>query len=434
MGFVARLRLNFLLPTAHYPAVSTTIHTHVFDNGLALVAEPSAGVESAAFTFLVPGGCCHDPTSRAGLASLACEMTIRGCGTRDGRAFINDLETLGIERGESVGLTLTSYSGATVHNHLNDALEIYADLIRRPLLPEDQLEAGQQVCLLELASIEDDPSHKLMLELRRQHYPDPWGRSSQGTAEDLRASTIDDVRQFHRTRFQPNGAILGVAGKIEWNAVVDLVGQLFGDWKPVETADPVEAPCLGGHTHLNAPSNQTQIGIAFPSIPYRHPDYFQAWGAVGVLSGGMSSRLFTEVRERRGLCYSIHASLNTQRDRAAVMCYAGTTAERAQETLDVTFHELVRLGRGIHTDELGRLKARIKSGLIMQQESTSARSGAIAREWHHLGLARTLDEIGGLVDALSSESINAYLKKHPPSDFTVVTMGPDPLETPSAVS
>ena len=106
-------------------------------------------------------------------------------------------------------------------------------------------------------------------------------------------------------------------------------------------------------------------------MPYRHPDYFQAWGAVGVLSGGMSARLFTEVRERRGLCYSVYASYHTLRDRGGVFCYAGTSAERRQETLDVTLGELVRLAQGIEEHELDRLKARIKSALIMQQESSS---------------------------------------------------------------
>lgn len=411
-----------------------TIHSHIFENGLVLVAEPSSDVESAAFTFLVPGGCSHDPSDRAGLASLVCEMTIRGCGTRDSRGFINDLATLGVERGESIGVVLASYSGATVHDQLPDALAIYADLLRRPHLPADQLDAGRQVCLLELASIDDDPAHKLMIELRRQHYPDPWGRDSRGDADAIRACTSDDVREFHRAQIRPNGAILGVAGKVDWKPLVELVGRYFDDWKPVDVDDLAETVPEQRTVHLAAPSNQTQIGLAFPSIPYRHPDYFQAWGAVGVLSGGMSSRLFTEVRERRGLCYSVHASLNTQRDRAAVLCYAGTTPERAQETLDVTHAELVRLGAGIDSGELDRLKARIKSGLIMQQESSSARSGAIAREWYHLGRARPLDEIGELVDALSAESINEFLAKHPPRDFTVVTMGPEPLEIPGEVS
>ncbi|MGA2058935.1 MAG: insulinase family protein, partial [Thermoguttaceae bacterium] len=174
-------------------------------------------------------------------------------------------------------------------------------------------------------------------------------------------------------------------------------------------------------------------GIAYSSIPYRHPDYFQAWGAVGVLSGGMSARLFTEVRERRGLCYSVYATCHTLRHLGAVFCYAGTSADRAQETLNVTLGELVRLAEGIEDHELDRLKARIKSSLVMQQESSSARSSSVAFDWYHLGRARTLDEVEQLIDALSSRGINAYLKEHPPKDFTVVTLGQSQLEMPDGV-
>ena len=137
---------------------------------------------------------------------------------------------------------------------------------------------------------------------------------------------------------------------------------------------------------------------------------------------------------KRGLCYTVYATLHTQRDRASVLCYAGTTAERAQETLDVTVRELVRLADGVQQSELDRLKARIKSSLIMQQESSAARSGAIARDWYHLGRARTLDEVGQLIDALSAESINAFLAASPPRDLLVVTLGPEPLEVPVEVS
>ncbi|MEX0978312.1 MAG: insulinase family protein, partial [Pirellulales bacterium] len=165
-----------------------------------------------------------------------------------------------------------------------------------------------------------------------------------------------------------------------------------------------------------------------------HPDYFQAWGAVGVLSGGTSARLFIEVREKRGLCYSVYATMHTLLDRGCVLCYAGTSAERAQETLDVLLSELVRLAEGVEAGELNRLKARMKSSLIMQQESSTARSGAIARDWYHLGRVRTMDELSRLLDELSCQSINAYLAAHPPGDFTIVTLGPQPLEVPRGVS
>jgi predicted Zn-dependent peptidase len=410
------------------------IFSHAYDNGLVLVAEPMMSLESAAFSFLVPGGCSLDPAGRFGLGSFACEMALRGSGPRDSRQFIQDLENLGVERGESVSNSHTSFSGATLAKNLFPALDIFADLLRRPHFPADQLEAARLVALQELSAIEDEPSQKVMLELRRHQYPEPWGRSSQGDRQSLESIQLDDVRDFFSRHYHPNGTILGVAGKFDWQALKEHVGRLFADWRPGELSIPVTGESLDKRAHIPHESNQTQIGIAFDSLPYRHPDYFQAWGAVGVLSGGMSSRLFTEVREKRGLCYTVYATMHTLRDAGSVLCYAGTSAERAQETLDVTLSELVRLAEGIQIDELARLKARIKSSLIMQQESSSSRSGSIARDWYHLGRVRTLDELSRLLDELSCDSINSFLASHPPGNFTVVTLGSQPLEVPVGVS
>ncbi len=410
------------------------IVSHTFENGLVLVAEPMTSLASAAFTILLPAGSAWDPENRSGLATLACEMSIRGCGSRDSRQFVSDLENLGVERGEGVSASHTSYSGATLAKNLIPALEIYADLVQRPHLPEDELDAARQVALQELRGIEDEPGQKAMLELRRHVYGEPWGRPSYGDVAGLEASALPDAQAWHQRQFRPNGTIIGVAGRIDWPQLQDAVGKFFGEWSPQPEAPPVKTSFIGRGRHLQQDANQTQVTIGFDSIPYNHPDYFQASGAVGVLSGGMSARLFSEVREKRGLCYSVYASHHTLKDRGSVLCYAGTTAERAQETLDVTLAELTKLAAGILPEELKRLKARVKSGLIMQQESSSTRSSAIARDWYHLGRVRTLDEFSSIVDGLSCESINAFLAAHPPRDFTIVTLGPKALEAPVEVS
>ncbi len=414
--------------------MTQSILTHTFANGLVLAAEPMRSLESAAFTFLVPAGCAFDPIDSAGLAEFTCELALRGSGPRDSRQFIRDLENLGVEHGESVSVSHASFSGATLAGNMLPALDIYADLLRRPRFPNDQVEPARMVVLQELASIEDEPGQKVMLELRRHQYPDPWGRSSHGEEQALERIRLAEIQEHHAEHYHPNGTILGVAGNFDWEKLKEHVAMLFEDWKPRTGQEPSDGQVLEKRAHIQHESNQTQIGIAFDSLPYSHPDYFQAWGAVGVLSGGMSSRLFTEVREKRGLCYSVYATMHTLRDRGSVLCYAGTSAERAQETLDVTLAELVGVAKGVHADELKRLKARIKSGLIMQQESSISRSGAIARDWYHLGRVRSLDEISQIMDGLSCESINNYLTANPPADFTVVTLGPQPLEVHLGVS
>jgi predicted Zn-dependent peptidase len=407
------------------------ILSHTYDNGLVLVAEPMMSLESAAFTFLTPAGSVYDPPARAGLATLTNELCLRGCGARDSRKFVDDLDNLGVERAEGVSELHTNYRGATLAKNLSAALQIYADLLRRPHLPPDQLEPSRLVALQELQSIEDEPAQKVMQELGRRHYPSPWGRPSQGDLAGLESTTVEDIRQCHAGLYRPNGTILGVAGHINWDELRMLVGRLLGDWQPVGPPVVREEPRNVRHDHITHESNQTQIAIAYDAVPYNHPDYFQVVGAVGVLSGGMSSRLFSEVREKRGLCYSVYATLHSLKHCGSVLCYAGTGTERAQETLDVTLSELRRLSAGITAEELQRLKARIKSGLIMQQESSSARSGSLARDWFHLGHARTLDEVGVLVDQLSPESINHYLAANPPRDFTIVTLGSAALTIPA---
>lgn len=414
--------------------VTQIIHSHTYPNGLVLVAEPMASLESAAFSFLVPAGCVHDPPELAGLSNFTCELALRGCGDRDNRQFVEELDNLGVERGEGVSDSHASFSGATLAKNLLPALAIYADVLRRPRLPAEEIDASRQLLLQEVRAVEDEPSHKVMQELRRRQYPFPWGRPSHGSLEGLTAITLDHVRDAHAQLYQPQGTILGVAGRVEWERLKDEVGRLLGDWQPVSSPELNES--AKGHVveHLPYESNQTQIGIAYDSVPYRHPHYYQAWGAVSVLSGGMSSRLFTEVREKRSLCYTVYATHHSLRDRGSVFCYAGTSAERAQETLDVTLGELVRLTEGIEPHEINRLKARVKSTLIMQQESSSARSASVARDWYHLGRVRTLDEVGQNVDALTCESISQYVAAHPPGAFTIVTLGPKPLEVPVGVS
>src|SRR5207237_10808244 len=148
----------------------------------------------------------------------------------------------------------------------------------------------------------------------------------------------------------------------------DQVGRLFADWEGEKEPELKLGKPPEKRAHLPKDTTQTQIGIAYPSVPIGQPDYYAAQGAVNVLSGGMSARLFTEVREKRGLCYAVSASYSGFKDRASVICYAGSTNERAQETLDVTLGELKRLREGIESEEVERVQAGLKSSQIMQEE------------------------------------------------------------------
>jgi predicted Zn-dependent peptidase len=407
--------------------VPQDVYQHTFPNGLTLLAERMEHVRSAALNVLVPAGCVYDPPDRLGLASFLADLITRGAGDRDSRELTLALDNLGLDRSETVGSLHLRFYGATLARNLPAALELYADILRRPHLPDDEIDAVRSLAVQDLQALEDEPRQKVLIELRKRHYPAPLSNDRRGTLEGVKGVTPASVRDYYRRHFRPAGTILSVAGNIDWEPLRDQVGRLFGDWQGAAPDVTAAGPSRAGADHIAKETTQTQIGIAYPSVPIGHPDYYAALGAVNVLSGGMSSRLFTHVREERGLCYAVWATYQTFKDRASVIAYAGTTAERAQETLDVTLRELKRLREGVEEDELERVRAGLKSSLIMQEESTSARAGSLASDWYYLGRVRSTEEIQAAINGLTPRSILDHLERHPARDFAIVTLGPQAL-------
>jgi predicted Zn-dependent peptidase len=411
--------------------VPQEVYQHQFANGLTLLAERMEDVRSAAINFLVPAGCAYDPPEQLGIAAVLADMMVRGAGPRDSRELTLALDNLGLDHHESVLLMHTRFWGATIARNLGPGLELFADILRRPRLPETEVDAVRSLALQDIRSLEDEPRSKVFVELRKHSYPTPLSNDHRGTVECLERLDINALRAHYRRHFGPRGTTLSVAGNIEWGPLRDQVEHLFGDWEGGGEQPLTLGPPPSRLGHLMKELEQTQIGVAYPSVPVNHPDYYKAYGATNVLSGGMSSRLFTEIREKKGLCYAVGASYQPLKDRGRVVSYAGTRSSRAQETLDLLIHELRRLVEGIEVDEVERVQAGLKSALIMQQESTNARAMSLASDWYYLGRIRTFDEIQSAIDALSPESIIAHLKRFPPADFAIVTLGPKPLALPN---
>ncbi len=402
--------------------------TEVLDNGLALIAEEAPWSEAISFAILTPAGSIYNPPGKAGLASLTCEMTTRGAGGLGNREFLETFENLGVESSESTSQSYVSVGSVGLAEHWERTLELLAAQLRDPMFPEEEFESCRQIQLQEIAAIEDEPARKTLIDLGRIFYPDPFGRPSFGDVETVNALTLDDVRDFHRRFFRPNGTVVAVSGRFDWERVRAKVEALFGDWRPIETPEIVPTDSGRSTAARETDSAQTHIGLAFEAVPFGDPEYRRAWGGVEVLSGGMSSRLFTEAREKRGLCYSVFASYNTHKNYGGVFCYCGTTAERARESLDVIVGEIDRLRVDPPTEsEMERMKIRAKSGLVMQRESTTARAGAIARDWTYLGRIRSLDETLDDVNRLTSESIASYYEERGELKFRLATSGREPL-------
>ncbi len=413
---------------------ASLIAQHEYPNGLVLVAETMPGVQSAAFTLLLPAGAAYEPADRGGAATMLSEWITRGAGERDSRELLSALDNLGVSHGESAQTLHTSLAAATLGRNLVATLELFADIVLRPHLDDAEIEPIRALTLQNLRSLEDDPGTKVIYELRRRHFPDPWGRPAPGTPEGVAALAPAELRKFHTQAYRPNGAILGVAGAIDWPTLRDAVGQLFGGWQKQAEPHVVEHQAGPLRDHILRETQQIQIALAYPSATVADPDYYRARAAAAILGGYSSARLFTEVREKRGLCYSVYASYESQRDRAAVLCYAGTSADRAQQTLDVTLAEIERLGRsGVELEELDTMRASLKSSLIMAQESSMSRSGSLASDWFHLGRVRSLSEISGALDALTPESVSEYAARQArANELTILTLGPNALVVPAA--
>lgn len=397
---------------------------HVLDNGMVLLGEPMAGVESVAFDFMLPAGTAVLPEGVCGAANIASDWIFRGAGSRDSRALGDALDGLGLHRSDSVGSAHMSIGASLESSNLAEALALYSDVILKPHLSNEQFTPARQLALEGVLALPDEPRQMVMLELRERFYPSPLGRSTVGQIDELERLTAERTREIIKTSFNIPQTILTVAGKYDFAAVCKQIGHAFGGCQGTEPNGVVIGARAGQYTHIPNDGAQVHIGMMTETARFPDDDYYNARVATSVLSGGMSARLFTEVREKRGLCYAIGARYHSLKDAAGIMCYAGTTPDKAQETLDVIVAEFKRLAEGMSNDELDRAKVGLESSLIMQSESSGSRAGAIGSDYYMLGRVRSLDEIKERIEATSVESIVDFLRRHPFEDFTVVTIGP----------
>jgi predicted Zn-dependent peptidase len=397
---------------------------YILPNGMVLLGEPMAGVESVAFDFMLPAGVAWMPPGCGGAANVISEWIFRGAGPWDSRKLGDAMDGLGLHRSTSIGSSHLYIGAALESSNLAQALALYSDIILNPHLGDEQFEPARQLIIEEVRGLEDEPRQKVMVELRKRFYPEPLGRSTVGELNDLQGLTAAKIRELAGSYLNVPQAIFSVAGKYGFDAVCRQIEGVFGP-KRGEPLNPLVVGFRGpAYTHIPNDGAQVHIGLMTRTARFVDKEYYDARTAASVLSGGMSARLFTEVREKRGLCYAIGAKYHSLKEAAGISCYAGTAPEKAQETLDVVIGEFRRLSEGISEEELERAKVGLKSSLIMQSESSSSRSGSIGSDYYMLGRVRTLDEIKEKIEACTVDSVLGFLRANPFEEFTVVTIGP----------
>jgi predicted Zn-dependent peptidase len=397
---------------------------HILKNGMVILGEPMEAVQSAAFGFMLPAGAALLPEGRCGAANVIADWVFRGAGNRDSRQLGDALDGLGLHRISSVNSSHITIGAVLEASNLTDALDLYADILLKAHLEEGQFELARQLATDEVRAIDDEPQHKAMLKIRELFYPHPLGRSIAGEIAQLKTLAANTTRQIVEKYFNLSQTIFSIAGKYKFEAICKQLERLFETNRQRQLEPIVLEPKASKYTHIHNEGAQVHIGLMTETVKLTDPDYYNARVAVSVLSGGMSARLFTEVREKRGLCYAIGANYHALKEAAGIMCYAGTTPEKSQETLEVIIGEFGRLSEGITEEEIQRAKIGLKSSLILQSESSSSRAGSIGHDYYMLGRVRGLDEIKSKIEETSVNSILTFLRKNKFKNFTVVTIGP----------
>lgn len=416
----------------------SNITTRTLSCGMPLIVESMSGVRSLGVTWLLPAGSATDPEDRLGLSTMWEELLMRGAGDLDSRAQTDAMDRLGVSRSTDVSTQHLRVGFTLLGTRLRDALPLMVDMVRRPRMEEDAIEATRDLALQSIEALKDDPQERAVLTLRARHNPAPLNRSSLGTVDGLTAITRENLVNGWERRARPGGSVMAIAGDVEAAGGADAIARdlesLLKGWSGAAERPSVgTAPDRGSYMHVQDASAQVQIVLMHDGPAERDESSNLERVAMNVLSGGMASRLFTEVREKRGLCYSVSASYATDRDYGRVVGYVGTTPERAQESLAVLLQELHRINTptgAITREEFDRAMIGIRANLIFSGESTGARASALASDQYRLGRARSLDEMVRAFEAISLDQVNRYLASRTLGETTIVTLGPTGLTRP----
>ena len=413
------------------------IYTRTLGSGLKLFIEPMPAMKSVGLSWILGAGNAAEPEARAGLASVTSEMLLRGGGDRDSRRFADDLDRIGASRSIDPTSRTMHIRSTTLGDKLADVLPMITDIVRKPRFDTTTLEPARELAEQGLESLDDDPREKASIEAKRRHFPAPYNRSIYGSAEGLALITLDDVNNFWKSNAVAEGSVLAIAGDVEPEKAADQVESLLSDWSGAAAVEHDETPPERGASHTEDDSNQVQI-ILLAEGPNERDERAALLTkvAVNVLSGGMSGRLFTEVREKRGLCYAVSAGFRGDDRFGVLSAYVGTAPDRAQQSLDVLVDELQKLftpeGR-ITPEEFARARIGMKSSVVFHGESSSGRAAAISGDMKRLGRVRTLDEILSALESVTLDELNDYLSTCSLKGVTLQTLGPVQLTPPTSL-
>ena len=404
----------------------SNIKHHKFDCGLTIVTESISGIKTAALNWGVRSGVAYN--KHDGDSVLLAELVQRGALGLSTKEHNDALDILGIKRQVSCGIEFFRVSGVMLSVHLAQGIPLLGGYLLKPELPENDLFACKSLVLQSIQSLADSPAHLASVSLNAHHLPAPFNRSSYGEIEAVESATIERLRNVYNTSFSPENSILVVAGDVDHNKIVDIVANTISSWD-IPTSQSLKTGETGRGIHwVKQDSSQVHLGFAFDAPNASDSNAILEVVAMSVFGGATSGRLFTQVRQRRSLCYSVSAQFAPARSRSVVRIHAGTTPERAEETIRVCVEQLSELRKGITEDEFARTIQRLKSRTVMRGESTAARASALWSDQHSLGHTRSLADRLREIDEVSLKNVNNWLNNRTFGEMTLVYLGPNQID------
>lgn len=381
----------------------------VLPNSLTVLTETMPAVRSVSMGIWLRTGSRAEAEPENGLTHFLEHMVFKGTTTRTAEEIARAADSIGGHLDAFTAKECTSFSIKVLDDHVPRAFEVLADIVKNPLFRDDHIAKESQVIQEEIKMVEDTPDD-LVHEIFTQSY---WrnhalGRPILGTRQTVRSFNRRGLFKYFRRHYAPRNMIVAAAGHLEHAAIMDLVQKQFGDAPAGPAASrervPIPHPVIRQRRKKNL--EQVHICVGAPAYPQAHKKRFASYVLNTILGGGMSSRLFQNVREKRGLAYSVFSGLSTYHDAGCLSVYAGTATANARTVVQLIVEEFAHLKATPLTDEeMTRAKDYLKGSMLLSLESTMSRMSNLARQEMYFGRTITLDEIARAVDAVTADDV-----------------------------
>ncbi|MDH7499940.1 MAG: pitrilysin family protein [candidate division NC10 bacterium] len=401
-----------------------------FPNGLTLLTEKIPHVQSVSIGVWSQIGSRHEPAELAGISHFLEHMFFKGTTRRSAEEIARAIDSVGGSLDAFTSREHTCFYAKVLGEHLPLAIDLLADILLCSRMEEAEMEKERQVIQQEIKMVEDSPDDLVHDLFARSLWPDhPLGRPVLGNLKSLARTGRQDLLAFLQDYYRPNHCIIAAAGNLEHEQVADLIWGSFGGWSgaglPTNTSTPLAQHC---RWEDRRDLSQVHLCLGVPGLPYAHEDRYVLYLLNCLLGGGMSSRLFQEVRERAGLVYSIYSYQASFHDCGQFVIYAGTGPEQYGEVLRLIEQELVQLQREpLLPEELQRTKDQLRGNLLLGLESTSARMMRLAKMEIYFGQFFHLEEIIQGIEEITAERVKDLAGRlfgsHP---YTLTAIGPIP--------